>query len=465
MELRGARVAVVGAGKSGVAASRLLVRHGARVRLLDRDPSAAARPDVVAVEALGAQLACGPHAPGQVGDADALVLSPGVPPTVDPVVEARRRGIPVLGEMELGARLARGRLVGITGSNGKSTTTTLCARMLEAAGLRVLAGGNLGRPLCELLLEADGEEVVHCLEVSSFQCETLDVARFEVVALLNLSADHLDRYPDLETYAAAKLHLLDQQGSDGAAILGADDARLLAAAPRARGRLRWFGLGALPGPGVGLHDGVVASTIPGASGDLFATADVWTRAPHHLANAMAAAAVTLEMGCPPGAVRRGIVGFRGLPHRGEEMGGASGPRFVNDSKATNVDAAVRAIEGCGPGAVVILGGRHKGGDVEPLARALRAQGDTAVLIGEASGLLEAALAGVVPTLRATDMADAVARAAERAGPSGTVLLAPACASFDMFRSYEHRGDTFRAEVERQFGTARGGTPHGGRRCA
>ena len=451
MRVEGLSTAVIGLGRSGRAAARLLLERGARVRVLDRDEAAAARPENAELLVLGALLDCGPHGAGQLGDAELVVLSPGVPPTVPPVAEARERGLPVIGELELGARLARGRLLGLTGSNGKSTATTLAERMLSASGLRATAGGNLGRPLCDIVREDDGEDAVHCLEISSFQCETLEEARLAVVALLNVSPDHLDRYEDLEAYAEAKLSLLDRQDETGAAVLAAEDERIAAAAPRARGRVAWFGGGELPGPGVGLAAGRIVSTLAGAEGELIELGRLWSPARHDALNAAAASAVALLAGASLEGCAEALREFRGLPHRRRlvETGGAL--RFYDDSKATNVAAATASILGSGPNVVAILGGRHKGGDLSPLRDALLRRAGRAVLIGEAREEIAAVLGASVEHHPAGGLDEAVALAAELAGEDGEVLLAPACASFDMFSGFEARGEAFASAARRLAG--------------
>lgn len=468
MELRDRRALVVGLGKSGIAAAELLLLRGATVRAADRDPLAVRRPAVQRLAERGAVLDCGPHREGQLADADLVVLSPGVPASVLPAREARAAGVPVIGELELGARTCSARLVGITGSNGKSTTTTLLARMLAASGVPAEEAGNIGRPLCDLVLRGDpGSGGVACVEVSSFQAETLSEARFAAAGVLNVAPDHLDRYDDVDQYAAAKLRLLDRVVPDGVAVLAADDARVSAAAGRVAGRVLWFGRGELPGDGARLGDEGVTLTAGDEPGRLFAASDCWSRAPHDLANAAAAALLALAMGATRDGVLAGLRGFTGLPHRREVVPTEAGPSFVNDSKATNVAAAVASIEASPPRTVVILGGRHKGGDLTPLAAALAAREAQAVLVGEASDDLERALAGSTPTTRAGDLGEAVAIAAARAGAEGTVLLAPACASFDMFASFEERGRRFRAEVlARHGGTRAGGvTPSSRGGCA
>jgi UDP-N-acetylmuramoylalanine--D-glutamate ligase len=446
MRVEGTQAVVIGLGRSGRAAARLLAERGARVRVLDRDPGAGGRTEARELEALGVRVECGPHGREALGAADLLVLSPGVPLDAGPAVEARERGVPVLGELELGARLAKGCLLGITGSNGKSTTTMLAANMLAASGRRVTAGGNLGRPLCDIVREDDAEQALHCLEISSFQCETLEEARLAVVAILNVSPDHLDRHADLEAYAEAKLSLLDRQDASGSAVLSATDRRVAAAAGRARGRLAWFGVGRLPGPGVGLAAGRIVSTLPECDGELFETSALWSPAPHDALNASAAAAVAILAGASRAGVASALGDFQGLPHRRRLVPTASGPRFYDDSKATNVAAAVASIAGAEPGVVVLLGGRHKGGDLSPLREALVDRSGSAVLLGEAADELASALAGAVPCERAATMQEAVGRAAELAEAQGTVLLAPACASFDMFSGFEERGEAFARAV-------------------
>lgn len=451
MRVEGLSTVVIGLGRSGRAAARLLLERGAAVRVLDSDAGAAARPENAELAALGARLDCGPHAPGRLGDAGLVVLSPGVPLSSEPVREARERGLSVIGELELGARLARGRLLGLTGSNGKSTATTLAAEILGASGRRATAGGNLGRPLCDIVREDDGEDAVHCLEISSFQCETLEEARLAVVALLNVSADHLDRYPDLEAYAEAKLSLLDRQDESGAAVLAAEDERIASAAPRARGSVAWFGGGELPGPGVGLAAGRLVSSLEGFEGELVELAELWSPARHDALNAAAASALALLGGASLEGCRRALRDFRGLPHRRRLVASAGDLRFYDDSKATNVAAAAASILGAREGVVAILGGRHKGGDLDPLREALLERSGRAVLIGEAREAIARTLGSAVAHESAASLEEAVALAVRAAAPAGEVLLAPACASFDMFAGFEARGEAFAAAARREAG--------------
>lgn len=458
MELRGQEALVVGLGRSGQAAARLLRARGALVRVVDRDEALAATAAVRALREEDVKVELGAHRTDQLGTSDFVVVSPGVPPDVAPVAEARRRGVPVLGELELGARLARGRLLAVTGSNGKSTTVTLAAAMLRAGGIDVREGGNLGRPACAIVLEGEGPETRLLLEVSSFQCETLDRARFSVVALLNVSPDHLDRHADLHAYAEAKLRLLSLLAPGGVAVLPKDDPILSAQARRAEGRVAWFGTAPLPGPGVALEDGRAVSSLPEAAGPLFEERDAWSRAPHDMQNALAAAAVALLGGADAPAVRDGLESFHGLPHRRQRIRTAAGPRAYDDSKATNVAAAVASIRACARGAAVILGGRHKGGDLAPLREALVEREAGAVLVGEARAELEAALSGAVETRSADDMETAVAVAFELTGEKGEILLAPACASFDMFTDFAARGEAFARAVRDRFGAPDGEAP-------
>jgi UDP-N-acetylmuramoylalanine--D-glutamate ligase len=335
--------------------------------------------------------------------------------------------------------------VAITGTKGKSTTTALTGRILAAAGVRALVGGNIGTPLADQVAEST-PETVHVVEVSSFQLETAVTFHPWIAALLNLSADHLDRHASVEEYAAAKARIFAQQTAGDIAVVNADDARALAMAAAGRARIVKFARDARIDSGVTLADGWIVDRGAGGDTRLARTSDVRLIGPHLLADVLAAAAIARVVGAAPPAVASAVASFTGLEHAMELVGEIRGVRFVNDSKATNVDAARQAIETFGAGLVVIMGGRFKGGDLRLLRPALASRGASVVAIGEAAPLMQDAFEGAAPVRIAASMAEAVRAALAAAEPGGSVLLAPACASFDMFENYAARGRAFKAEV-------------------
>lgn len=440
----GKRVVVVGAARSGVAAAELLVRKGARVTLTDLRETLA---DEERLRAAGVDLELGGHHEGTLTRADLVVMSPGVPARQPAIDAARRAGIEVMGELELASRWLRGRIVAITGTKGKSTTTTLAGRMLEAAGLRVLVGGNIGVAL-SAQVEASTEDTIHVVEASSFQLESTVTFKPWIAVLLNLSPDHLDRHAGLEEYASAKARIFANQTADDWAVLNADDPPSLSAAGGVRARQVRFSMeGTLPEGLVIEGDAIVRRTDGGAE-RLVPLASIRLIGRHLIADVMAAAAVASLAGVDAAAMTRAVEGFSGLEHALEPAGEVGGVRFVNDSKATNVEAARRAVESFGDGLVVILGGVFKGGDLRDLIEPLRARRAIVVAIGDARPMVAEALRADVTVHEAADMSAAVRTAFASAGPGGTVVLAPACASFDMFRDYAHRGRVFKQEVMR-----------------
>jgi UDP-N-acetylmuramoylalanine--D-glutamate ligase len=440
----GRRVVVVGAARSGVAAAALLARRGARVTLSEaRDGCDAAGE----LEALGVSVELGGHREATFAGAELVVLSPGVP-AGQPVLEyARARGIEVIGELELAWRWISGRVIAITGTKGKSTTTTLVGRMLEAGGRRVLVGGNIGVPL-SAQVEQSTPLTTHVVEASSFQLETTTTFRPWIAVWLNFAADHLDRHPSVGVYAEAKARIFANQTGDDWAVVNADDREVMRHAEEARSRMVTFSLSGRIREGFAVSgDWVVRRTTTGEE-KLIPLASVELTGRHMLNNVLAAAAVTHVAGVQPPAMVSALAGFHGLPHVMEPAGVVDGVRFVNDSKATNVEAALRSIESFERGVVVLLGGRYKGGDFRDLRPALSQRGRAVIAIGEAAGVVRAALDGVVPIAAAGTMAEAVERGYEAARPDGVVLLAPACSSFDWFRDYAERGEAFKEEVRK-----------------
>ncbi|MDP2321448.1 MAG: UDP-N-acetylmuramoyl-L-alanine--D-glutamate ligase [Acidobacteriota bacterium] len=438
----GLMVLVVGAARSGVAAARLLARRGATVTLTDRKSDL---PEAADLAAAGVRLELGGHPLRSFETANLVVMSPGVPLDLPEVRRARSLGIPVIGELELASRWLRGPIVAITGTKGKSTTTTLVGRMLAAAGRRVLVGGNIGYPVSGQV-EASTADTVHVIEASSFQLEATDTFRPWIAALLNFSPDHLDRHPDEASYAAAKTRIFANQQPHDWAVVNADNAAALAMAQTRAQVVRY----AVDHPdGVEIHAGRGFVWQRTSEGDvpLLPLAAVQLAGRHMLSNVVAATAISHLAGATEASLAQALDGFTGLEHVMEPVGRRGGVRFVNDSKATNIEAAARSIESFDK-VVAIVGGKYKGGDFADLAAPLRAHGRAVVAIGEARPMVTAALAGVVPVVAADGLADAVRRAWDLAVPDGVVLLAPACSSFDMFRDYADRGARFKEEVQR-----------------
>jgi UDP-N-acetylmuramoylalanine--D-glutamate ligase len=442
--VRGKRVVVVGAARSGVAAAELLLRRGARVTLQDMQPAVEAEEQL---RVAGVTLQLGGHDEATLRSADLIVLSPGVPAEQPALAAARRAGVPMIGELELASRWLRGRMVAITGTKGKSTTTTLTGRMLEAGGRRVLVGGNIGRALSAQVDEST-EDTIHVVEASSFQLEATETFRPWIALLLNFSPDHLDRHASLEEYARAKARIFANQDATDWAVLNADDAAGLAIAGTARARRLLFSTTASLADGVVVAGDLIVRRTNAGDVPLVPRSAIRLLGPHLVSDVVAASAVASIVGVDAASMTRVVSTFTGLEHALEPVAEIGGVRFVNDSKATNIEAARRAIESFGEGLVIIMGGRFKGGDFRGLSAPLAARRAIVVAIGEARGLIRDALADAVDVRDAGDMSSAVRTAFASAAPGRTVVLAPACASFDMFRDYAERGRIFKQEVRR-----------------
>jgi UDP-N-acetylmuramoylalanine--D-glutamate ligase len=445
-QVSGRHVVVVGAARSGIAAAELLARRGARVTLADLK---ADLPEAARLAAAGVETELGPHRLETFAAADLIVLSPGVPLRQPAIARARRAKVPVIGELELASRMVRGRLIAITGTKGKSTTTTLVGRMLSEAGLDAPVSGNIGAPLAAKV-DGSTDATIHVVEVSSFQLETTVTFHPWIAALLNLSADHLDRHASLREYRSAKARVFANQGPGDWAVVNADDpAAMRLASRRARAATRLFALDRSLDQGTVVSDGWVVWRVEGrADVPLLPVTDVRLIGRHLLSDVLAASSVAMLAGANPEAIRAAVSTFDGLEHALEPVGTVNGIRFVNDSKATNVESARRSIESFERGVVPIIGGRYKGGDFRELRTAIRSRATAVIAIGEAGGLVREALADLVPVIDAASMGEAVRAALGVAPPQGVVVLAPACSSFDMFRDYAERGRVFRQEVRK-----------------
>jgi UDP-N-acetylmuramoylalanine--D-glutamate ligase len=459
MEVAGKNILVVGVARSGVAVARLLAARGARVTANDaKDESQLAR-EADELRPAGVRLALGGHPDELFAGADLVVLSPGVPADLPQLGLARGRGAEIISEPELAGRFLRGRMIGITGSNGKTTTTALTGELMKAAGARVIVGGNIGTPLTSLIEQSD-DETWTVAELSSFQLEMIDSLRAHVAVVTNITPDHLDRHGTFENYVAAKHRIFRNQTADDFAVLNGRD-RAIDEMAKARGvpsRKVYFssqGPATVSGPAADIYvrDGRLFTTLladrRGEAG-VMAVADVPLRGMHNVENVMAGlAAVFCAMRTRADdlpALVAAIKQFPGVEHRIEYVTEIDGVKFYNDSKATNVDSTVKALEAFDRDLIVILGGKDKGSDYAILAPLVSRRVKQVVLLGAASDKIAAQLDGVRPIARAASMRDAVHQSMAAAEAGDTVLLAPACASFDMFDNYEHRGRVFKQEV-------------------
>ncbi len=439
MELRGRRVMVVGLGVSGLAAARFAASRGAVLLLTDR------RTDIDRSKLPAGELKLGAENPAWLRGVELVITSPGVPRGSVLLCAAVKAGIPVIGEIELAARFLRAPIAAVTGTNGKSTVTMLLGEMLKAAGRRVFVGGNLGTPLVEAV---GGEYDAVVAEISSFQLEWIERFRPHVAVHLNLSDDHFDRYGDLEEYGRAKSRMFENQVAGDFAILNRDDPHVWKLASAVAARVMSFGLTRCGRPPA-VWPGAEARSIAFDLGSRRAAISLKRYAlkgRHNLQNAMAAAAAALAMCAEPAAIERALAEFRGLPHRVEFVRDKDGVVFVDDSKGTNVGAVVEAIAATPAPIILIAGGLDKGGDYAPLRAALREKVRLVIAIGSAREKIRSALAGAAEIELVATLKEAVRLAARVARRRDTVLLSPACASFDQFRDYAERGNLFQELV-------------------
>ena len=445
MELRDKNVLIVGFERTGEALCRFLLDRGARVRVTEKKAAEAFGDKVRTWTERGALFETGGHRPESFLAADLIIPSPGVPPLAE-ILAAREKGIPVISEIELAYLFLRGKIVGITGSNGKSTTTTLVYDILRDAGLRARLAGNIGRPLVSFV-DNSRDDDVFVTEISSFQLEYTERFTPAVAAVLNVSENHIDWHKTFENYFAAKKKLVLRQGPKGQAVLNRDNPLVWGLAAEAASEVHGFSRKRRLRRGAFVEDGWVV-VRDGEPERVLPAARVPLPGAHNLENVLAAALIGRLLGVPAPTLRRSILSFRGLEHRLEDVLRIKGVRFVNDSKATTVDAALKALASFDRPVVLILGGRGKGGDFSPLRAAVRKRVRSVVLVGEAADKIEKALGGVVPIDRVPTYREVVRIAFDRAVRGDVVLLAPACTSWDMFKDFEERGRTFKREVRR-----------------
>jgi UDP-N-acetylmuramoylalanine--D-glutamate ligase len=446
IELAGKRVLVVGLARTGMATALFCAARGAQVTATEKCAETDVAEAAAKLRAAGCRLELGGHREETFLAQDLIVPSPGVAPEMAYLAAACAKGIPVWSEVELASRFLKGKLVGITGSNGKTTTASLIAHILRCAQFPTLLAGNIGTPLVARV-EDTSDRSVSVVELSSFQLELIETLRPHVAVLLNVTPDHLDRHPSLEAYGRAKARIFENQTEQDAAVLNADDAVAAARAPL-RPQVFWFSRVKRPAQGAFLRGEEVMFRRDGEEVALLRRGDIGLRGEHNVENVLAAAVATFLAGARPRDIAEGVRSFAGVEHRLEFVAEVRGVSYYNDSKATNVDATLKALDSFPGRVLVILGGKDKGSDYSLLQAALCEKAVAALLIGAAAEKIEQQIARSVPVVRAGTLERALELAAERARAGDTVLLAPACASFDQFESYEHRGRVFKQLVRR-----------------
>jgi UDP-N-acetylmuramoylalanine--D-glutamate ligase len=445
MELKDKRVLVVGLGKSGVASAQFLQASGAKVTVSDSKSPDELASEIPALLERGIAVETGGHGERTFRGQDLIVVSPGVPADSAPLVQARVRGVLIIGEIELAAQFLQGRIVAITGSNGKTTTTTLTGEILAASGFPVVVGGNIGTPAISLVdRTTPGSFVI--LEVSSFQLETIQTFSPFISAILNITPDHLDRHRTLEAYVDAKSRIFENQKEGDFCVLNADDAAANVLTGRAKCPVLHFSRRTEVPAGAFVRNGRIFVRDGAAEHEILAVEEITLQGAHNLENVLAAVCIASFAGCPAEKIRQAVQAFRGVEHRLEFVAEIAGVRYFNDSKATNVDATIKALESFPANIHLILGGKDKGSDYSVLNRLLRERVKRVYTIGAAAEKISGQIrqAAEIDPSGALEMA--VRRASILAQPGDVVLLAPACASFDQFQSYEHRGRVFKEVV-------------------
>jgi UDP-N-acetylmuramoylalanine--D-glutamate ligase len=446
LKVEGKRVLVVGLGRSGVASALFLQELGAKVTVSDSKPEAELANEIPTLLDRGIAVETGQHGERTFREEDLIVVSPGIPMDVPQLLQARKLGIPVIGEIELAAQHLKGRIIAVTGSNGKTTTTALTGEVISWGGWEVQVGGNIGTPAISLV-PASTEDTYNVLEVSSFQLESIQTFRPYIAAVLNITPDHLDRHRTFEAYVAAKARIFENQTAQDYAVLNAEDATCVRMAEMTQAQVRWFSRLREVESGAFVRDGRIFYRDASAEREIMPVSEIGLKGTHNVENVLAAVCVGVITECEPGRIRRAVAEFKGVEHRLEYVATIHGVQYYNDSKATNVDATVKALESFPRGVHLILGGKHKGTPYTPLKELLRERAKRVYTIGAAAPVIEQDLQDTVEIVPAGTLENAVRRAAESAAPGDVVLLAPACASYDQFQSYEERGKVFKDVVK------------------
>jgi UDP-N-acetylmuramoylalanine--D-glutamate ligase len=459
MDVKGKRVLVVGLGKSGVASALFLASRGARVTVSDAKSEDQLRTEIPALLDRGITVETGKHGERTFRDQDLIVVSPGVPGNVDPLQHARRLGIPVIGEIELTARFLEGQIVAITGSNGKTTTTTLTGEIIASGGRKTLVGGNIGTPAVTFVEQSSADTWV-VLEISSFQLESIETFRPHISAILNVTPDHLDRHGSMENYIAAKTRIFENQTANDFAILNADNEICCGLAKGLKPQVFWFSRKHPVERGAFVLGGAVVYR-DGAEVEIMPVSEIALKGAHNVENVLAAVAIGMAAGVEPSSIRRAVKDFRAVEHRLEYVATLRGVQYYNDSKATNVDATIKALESFPANIHLILGGKDKGNDYSELAPLIAERAKRVYTIGAAAAKIESQIGTAVPVTSAQTLESAVRKAADLATEGDIVLLAPACASFDQFPNYEERGRVFK-ELVQSLAALHSESPTGGR---
>ncbi|WP_433975336.1 UDP-N-acetylmuramoyl-L-alanine--D-glutamate ligase [Tunturiibacter lichenicola] len=447
MDLKNKRVLVVGLGKSGLSAAMFLRAQGARVTVSDARSAMALAKEIPALLESGIMVESGGHGLLTFRRQDLIVVSPGVPMDTPEVKQVVAFGLPVIGELELASRYLKGQVVAITGSNGKTTTTTLVGKIFRDSGLPTQVGGNIGLPVIALVAQSTAE-TVNVLEVSSFQLETVEEFHPRIAVILNITPDHLDRHGSFEKYVAAKERIFERQGVKDALVLNGDDRVVQLSAARAKSEVFWFSGTKAVRRGAFVRDGVIVwvEKEGGVTEPVMPVSEVPLKGAHNIENVLAAVCVARLEKVSAESIRASVASFTAVEHRLELVRKLNGVEFYNDSKATNVDATMKAVASFAKGIHLVLGGKDKDSDYSLMAPLLKKRVKAVYTIGSAAEKIERQLHGVVKMVAAETMQVAVAEAAKSAVAGDVVLLSPACSSFDQFENYEHRGRVFRQLV-------------------
>jgi UDP-N-acetylmuramoylalanine--D-glutamate ligase len=462
MDLANKNVVVVGLGRTGLATARFLHQYGARVLVSDTAGEKELGDAVGIVRQLGVRMELGPHRAASFQNADLIVVSPGVAHTIEPIMQARDHGIPVIGEVELASRFIKEPIIAVTGTNGKTTTTELLGRMLKNSGLKVFVGGNIGNPLIEYVAKGEPAQMV-VAEISSFQLDTIEAFRPRVCVLLNITADHLDRYPNFEAYTDSKIRIFKNQQAEDVAVLNGGDALVRAKTKRIKSQRLFFpsieaneqgailngkriilNLNKLKGiqPKIQIPNSKIQNQIH------LDISKIHLQGRHNFENAAAASLAAMAAGAKLEGIQNTLDQFKGLAHRLEHVATIKTVQYFNDSKATNVDNVASALKCFSKPVLLIMGGRDKGSDFKALEGLVRKHVKDLIVMGEAAEPIRSALGQLKPTNVVTSMEDAVSTAYQNADPEDVVLLSPGCASFDWYSNYAERGDDFRAAVKK-----------------
>jgi UDP-N-acetylmuramoylalanine--D-glutamate ligase len=447
MDLLNKRVLVVGLGKSGVAAALFLRSEGARVTVSDSKTPDQLKEEIPRLLDQGIAVETGGHGDRTFQNQDLIVVSPGVPLDAPPLQQARAHGEKIIGEIELAGCFFPGRMVAITGSNGKTTTTALAGAVVVNGGFPALVGGNIGTPAISLVEQAT-EDTILVLEVSSFQLETIETFRPHIAVVLNVTPDHLDRHRSFNAYVDAKARIFENQQSRDFAVLNADDPTCVGMASRTRAQIFWFSRKHEVKQGAQVREGRILFRDADGEREIMLVSEIPLKGAHNVENVLAAVCVGMLSDVEPRRISKAVREFRAVEHRLEFIASIGGVEYYNDSKATNVDATIKALESFAGNIQLILGGKDKGSDYGVLNELLKERVKCVYTIGAAAAKIESQIKGAAEVMHAETLENAIRQASEAAVPGDIVLLAPACASFDQFRNYEHRGKVFKEVVHR-----------------